>query len=855
MDSTAIFPFVAKPGRYLGKEYNAVCKDWDNTGVKIAFIFPDMYEIGMSHLGLQILYHIINAQDDMLAERCFCPDTDAERQMRDTRLPLFSLESKKPLAAFDILGITLPYELCYTNILTILDLAGIPRYQKDRDESSPLIIGGGSCSLNPEPVADFFDAIVLGDGEEVIIEFTEAWNICQKKNLSKEETLIQLAQIEGVYIPSHYTIDYTSKGRIAAIRPQKNAPEKVKRRILKDLDDISHLYKPLVPNAKTIHDRLGLEIARGCTRGCRFCQAGMIYRPVRERSVDSIMEMAIKGIDNSGFEELALLSLSTGDYSCIDHLLPQIMDKYAEKYVSVSMPSMRVGTLSQQVMDQIKRVRKTGFTVAPEAGSERMRQVINKGITEEDLLNTCKDAFSLGWNVIKLYFMIGLPTETAEDIRAISALSQKILDMAKSGGGRSKQVTSSVGTFVPKPHTPFQWERQITLEESREKISLLRKTMPGKGVRLKYHDPKTSFLEGVFSRGDRRLSAVIEKCWQDGARFDSWSDHFNLARWHHAAEQTGCDLEFYLRQRDTKEILPWSHLDSGIAESFLLSERERSKTGEYTPDCRYNACQKCGLCDFSSIKPIVINRKRFQEEIKASDLPETSKFTKREDAEIGHFKYMVRYARRGDICYLGHLELLQILFRAIRRAKITTNFSQGFNPSPKISFGPALPVGMESEDEYIIMDLPAPLKSPSRTCKKLNGVLPDGLEVHEITLHNGKIPQTTLTTYSVDLNRQITEVEQQLLTAYQKSSTFAVTRIRKGKKKEIDIRPFVEIIQNNTSTGIQITVLSATGIAGVKVREALAAILKLPEKEILQALICKLSWQDADEQLPRKRER
>ncbi len=855
MDSTAIFPFVTKPGRYLGKEYNSICKDWNNITVKIALIFPDMYEIGMSHLGLQILYHIINAQDSMLAERSFCPDTDAERQMRDTNTPLFSLESKKPLARFDILGITLPYELCYTNILTIFDLAGIPRYQKDRDESHPLIIGGGSCSLNPEPVADFFDAIILGDGEEAIIEFIERWDICRKKDLSKKETLEKLARIEGVYIPSHYSIEYTSTGKIAAIQPQHNSPEKVMRRILKDLDDISHLYRPLVPNAKTIHDRLGLEIARGCTRGCRFCQAGMIYRPVRERSVDSIMEMATKGIDNSGFEELALLSLSTGDYSCIDNLLPQIMDRYAEKYVSVSMPSMRVGTLSQQVMDQIKRVRKTGFTIAPEAGSERMRQVINKGITEEDLLTTCKDAFSLGWNVIKLYFMIGLPTETKEDIEAISILSQRTYDIAKKYGGRSKQVTSSVGTFVPKPHTPFQWERQISLEESKERISLLRKTMPKKGVKLKYHDPETSFLEGVFSRGDRRLSAVIEQAWQDGARFDSWSDHFNLPRWHQAAKQTGCDLEFYLRQRDTKEILPWSHLDSGIDESFLLRELERSKIGKYTPDCRYNACQKCGLCDFSSIKPIVINRKRFDEEMMADSTVEKALPLEKTDGETGHFKYMVHYARKGDICYLGHLELLQILFRAIRRAKITTNFSQGFNPSPKISFGPALPVGMASEDEYIIIDLPTPLKSPGDTCKELNMVLPDGLEVSKITAHSGKIPQSTLTTYHIDLKRQLTEAEQQQLATYQKSTTFAVTRTRKGKQKEIDIRQLVEITRDNKSNKLEVLVTATTGVPGVKVREALAAILNLSDKEILQASVCKISWQDAEEHLPIKRER
>lgn len=751
---------IAKPGRYLGHEYNSVKKNWDTIKIRFALVFPDQYEIGMSHHGLQILYHLLNGQDTFLAERSYCPDIDLELLLRQTNQTLTSLESSRPLRDFDVIGITLPYELCYTNILTILSLSAIPLYSCDRDSSFPLLLGGGAGAFNPEPVADFFDAILLGDGEEAVIEIGHLLAEHKVGGGNKVDLLDRLGKIDGVYVPAHFQPDYDSFGNLRAIHGKAGKKDQVRRRIIKNLDNIAHLKRPLVPNAKIVHDRLGIEIARGCTRGCRFCQAGITYRPVRERSPEHIMELAESGITNSGFEELALLSLSTGDYSCLEQTLPALMDLYASRFISIAMPSMRVGTLTPTVMEQIKKVRKTGFTLAPEAGSERLRRVINKGISEEDLLTTCNDAFRAGWQTIKLYFMVGLPTETDQDIIAICELAKKILTDRSKGGGRGKrQITISVGTFIPKPHTPFQWEKQLSMEESMERIHQIRKSLPGKGCNLRYQSPRQSFLEGVFSRGDRRLAALIEKAWSDGARFDGWDEHFDLPRWQRAAEDCQLSLESYLQARQPDEILPWQHLSSGVAQEFLVAELAKAHTEEYTPDCRYHACQKCGLCDFKTLMPIVCKN------IKAP-VPESGPVTLHTDAcgrekspPGGHYKYIVHYTRLGNISYLGHLEILQGIFRTLRRADIRTNFSQGFNPSPKISFGPALAAGTESLAEFFIMDIPEPLKSYEATAFKLNEKLVPGLTITKIEPHSGNVPQSLLTSYTLTLARAITDHE------------------------------------------------------------------------------------------------
>jgi radical SAM family uncharacterized protein/radical SAM-linked protein len=844
MIDTTFLPLVNKPGRYLGHEYNAIVKSDEEIELRCALIFPDLYEVGMSHQGLQILYHILNRQENLLAERCYCPDLDSEKLLRERRLPLTSLESARPLTDFDLLGITLPYELCYTNILTILDLAGIPFLAAERDDTHPILLGGGSCSMNPEPVADFFDAILLGDGEEAILEITDVLIKEKKGKLPKKELLQRLAGIEGVYIPSFFTPKYDSRGRILAIDPVAGGRTQVNRRVVANLDDIRHLKHPIVPNAKIIHDRLSIEIARGCTRGCRFCQAGITYRPVRERSPEQIMELATAGIENSGFEELALLSLSTGDYSCLEQVLPQLMDSFADDYVSVAMPSMRVGTLSPAIMEQIKRVRKTGFTLAPEAGSERLRRVINKGITEEDLLATCRNAFSLGWKVMKLYFMIGLPSETATDIDEIIELVRKTKREGDRDGRGRRQINASVGTFVPKPHTPFQWERQIGIEESRNMINRLRQGMP-KGCILKWQDPRQSFLEGVFSRGDRPLAALILAAWQRGARLDGWSDHYDLTIWQEAAEALAVNLDGYLRERDASEILPWQHLHPGIDLRFLREERERAFRETYTPDCRYHDCQGCGLCDFETLEPIVHDRERFTKTTDEAGRPAIVRHDRRDQPahEETHVRYMVTYSRTGKIRFLGHLEILRLIFRALRRAGITTNFTKGFNPTPKVSFGPALPVGTESLAEFFILDVPEAFRQPAETARLLSEKLPPGLTIEDIAIYSGKIPADTVSTYVVTFDRELTADELQQVELFLSASEYRVQKNRKGLVRDVDIRPLISSIESAAPDKIVLQVLNLSGQPGIKPLEALQSILGIDVETALKASILKTAWQ------------
>ncbi len=850
MTDSTILSSITRPGRYLGHEYNSVKKIWESAKIRFALIFPDLYEIGMSHQGLQILYHLLNSKEDSLAERCYCPDIDLERLLRLKKSPLTSLESARPLTDFDVLGITLPYELCYTNILTILSLAAIPLYSRDRDMSFPLLLGGGPCSLNPEPVAEFFDAILLGDGEEAIIEIASLLAKHKDDKLAKDTVLALLAEIDGVYVPSHFQPEYSLQGKLLSVHRTGGRKDYITRRVVTNLDQIDHLKHPIVPNAKIVHDRMGIEVARGCTRGCRFCQAGITYRPVRERTPEQIMELAEVGLDDSGFEELALLSLSTGDYSCLGQTLPNLMDRFDGRFISVAMPSMRVGTLTPEIMEQVKRVRKTGFTLAPEAGSERLRRVINKGITEEDLIATCTEAFSLGWRIIKFYFMIGLPTETERDIDEIIQLVQKTIAV-RSGGGHmkgKKQITVSVGTFVPKPHTPFQWEKQLSMDESTQIIRRLQNRLPGKGVNFRYHSPKISFLEGIFARGDRRLSRLLELAWQDGARFDGWDEHFDLSRWQKMAEICQLDLDAFLQGRDLNEALPWQHLQTGVDLQFLKDELEKAKEEIYTPDCRYHSCQKCGLCDFKTLFPIVHNRSK-KMDIESSPLITASEGKGKTDTstQTGHFKYLVHYSRIGNVCYLGHLEILQVIFRSLRRASIATNYSQGFNPSPKISFGPALPVGTESLAEYFIMDLPNPLGDPASVAERLNAKLIPGLKISKIELHSGKVPQKILISYNLTLPGNITETERDRVEEFNNSDIFTISKTRKEKTKDIDIRPLIQTLSITSSDTVQLEMISASAQPGIKPLEALTEIFSLDTERSLQTKILKTGWQSLDD--------
>jgi|MTBAKMStandDraft_1061839.scaffolds.fasta_scaffold04776_3 radical SAM family uncharacterized protein/radical SAM-linked protein len=828
-----ILPFVRKPGRYAGGELHASVRNWHDAEVRFALVFPDLYEIGMSHFGLQILYHILNSREGMLAERCYAPDLDMEGELRRRGMPLFAIESRRPLADFDVIGITLPYELCYTNILTILDLAGIPLRAKAREETAPLVIGGGSCSMNPEPVADFFDAVVLGDGEEVILEVAEAVRRAKREGTARPDVLIGLSQIPGVYVPAFFAPQYAGS-QLRGIHPLRPEYTSVRRRVLPGLPKAEEGGSPLVPVVKPIHDRLAIEIARGCTRGCRFCQAGVIYRPVRERSIDDILEAAEKGIACSGFEELALLSLSSGDYSCLPELMTELMDRFAGRYVSISMPSMRVGTLTPEIMNQIRRVRMTGFTVAPEAGTDRLREVINKGISEVDLLQTCRDAFALGWDLIKLYFMIGLPTETMEDVEAIVDLARRARGEA---GPRAKrvQINVSVGTFVPKPHTPFQWERQLSLEESQGLIDHLKGLLPRRGFKLKWHDPRQSVMEGVFSRGDRRLAGLIETAWKSGARLDGWSEHYRLEHWQDAAGECGIDLNSYLRARDPGEALPWDHLDSGVDREFLARERERALEREYTPDCRTAGCQQCGLCDFRTIRPVICTRGK-KERYPAEKTHPPAAASR--DEQQPRFRYRIHYTRLGDSRFFSHLEILQLVFRALRRARVAVLHSRGFNPTPRVSFGAALPVGMESEVEYFDMEVASPLQDPAALGVALGLELPPGMRVTGVEPAPTAEAGTIVTAYEAVLPGPHPVERLQRIGEFLAGDSFVIERSRKGRRSELDIRPLVRSLRIDHGT-LRFELIAHQGRPGVNPRQIMVEVLGLSERETLLSRVRK----------------
>lgn len=583
---------VEKPARYTGGEVNSVIKNPAEADVRFAFAFPDTYEIGMSYMGLQILYNMLNMQDYVYCERVFAPAMDMEKLMREENVPLFSIETKTPIKEFDILGFTLQYEMSYTNILNMLNLAGIPMMSADRDDSYPLLVAGGPCAFNPEPLADFFDLFLIGDGEEVLPAITDLYRKCD----SKKEFLKKACQMTGVYVPSFYDVKYNEDGTVAAyIKKYENAPEKVGKCLIDDIEPLPFPTKNIVPFIDVVHDRASVESFRGCTRGCRFCQAGMIYRPVRERKPETILALAEEQLKNTGHEELSLLSLSTSDHSCFEPLALELVKKCAEKHVNLSLPSLRLDSFSFNVLNEIQKYKKSGLTFAPEAGTQRLRNVINKSITEEDIYGAVRKAIELGWKQIKLYFMIGLPTETYEDLDGIAEIAKNILDINYEINGRKGgrfNVTVSVSNFVPKPHTPFQWFGQNTYEEFIEKHKYLSEKLRMKNVTFHYHDSPISVLEAVFARGDRKTGKLLVQAYENGCVFDSWSEFFNMEGWEKAFKQTGLSKDFYAtRHRTYDEVMPWDIIDSYISKDFLISENEKSAI---TRDCR-SGCVGCGI--------------------------------------------------------------------------------------------------------------------------------------------------------------------------------------------------------------------------------------------------------------------
>ena len=832
---------VDKPSRYLGNEVNAVRKDPSSVEVRMCLIFPDLYDLGLGNLGLHILYACVNKLPWAWCERAYAPAADLEGELRGRGLPLFALESKDALSGFDLLGFTLQSELTYTNILNILDLSGVPLRSAHRGEEMPIVIAGGPTAFNPEPLAPFMDAFVLGDGEDIILEI--AASLRATRGAPRADRLAALAALSGVYVPALAPVEVLPSGWIV---PTTGAPT-VRKRITRDLNGATFPVDYIVPFTQQVHDRVSLEVLRGCTQGCRFCQAGMITRPVRERNLDNLDALLARTLDATGYEEVSLVSLSTCDYSRVRQLVENTVDRARSRRVSVSLPSLRLDSYAVELADMVSETRRTGLTVAPEAASPRLRQVINKWIPDDELLQMARGAFERGWDHIKLYFMIGLPTERDDDVLAIADLAYRTWQVGREvqPNGRAR-VHLGVSTFVPKSFTPFQWAEQISKEEVIRRQDLLEaelKRLGAHGVKFGRHEPEETWLEGVMSRSDRRVADVIELAWRYGARFDGWREHLRVSAWQRAIDETGFDVADTLRERSVDERLPWDHLDILVDRSWLAADWERARVLQHAPDCRHRKCHKCGVIDEE--RDLCASMLRRQRQGKVTEdtwvRKEVPVFVEPPSVQ----RLWFRVSRTGKARYLSHLEAMNAWVRALRRVSAPMSYSQGFHPHPKIAFSSAMPQNEQSIGEYLDLTL-AERVSPEGLRQALAATLPEGFGAHavaEVDLHAPSLMQLAegaeYTLFFPHLSRD--EVAERVA-ALQSSDTLSVER--KGKQRDgrrrdkimrtLDIKPMIRQLvlrpsREGEAPAVDLTVVTVDGRPG-KAREILPMLTDDPSR-------------------------